>query len=132
LISIEINSNFADIKDIDIPIREITEVVKNDIQSILDGQKALTSPYEGVYTTPKPLNKEYRAWKLKKLGYTDIYKGKNLQLIKSLRSKSTKVEGNIYINLEYAKYVDKDRNFFGISREALERTEKLLLKTKIG
>lgn len=132
MITIEINSNIKDIKDVKLPIKGIIQIIKEDVQSELDGSKALTNEYGGNVVDPKPLNKKYEAWKRKHLGYTNIYHGKTLKLINSVKSRSTLTEGEVFTNLSYAKYVNKTRNFFGISKEALEKIEKLLLNTEIG
>lgn len=133
MIGIEINNIFKDIKDIDLPIKEITDIIYDDIQKNILDSKVLTKDYEGDLKDPKKLNQDYRNWKSKKLGYTNVFYGKGLKLIRSVKRRYGKGFGEIYINLPYAKYVNEIRPFWGISKNAVKEIDKTLeLKTKLG
>lgn len=120
---------------------KITEDLAEDITQNIEQSRTVTSTVEGNYSTPAPLSAKYRAYKLKKLGYTNIFHGFTGKLRKAVETqKVNDLKHKILVNdkVEYAQYLNdgtdkmKARKFFGLSKKIISDVEKEFKGLTIG
>jgi hypothetical protein len=104
-------------------IAELTEVARADNEENVRTERS----YDG--SALKPLSADYKKWKSAKLGYTDIFKGKQLKLINAIKKKVTANRGIVYIDKvrdDVMTYLEEGgRRGFGLG----ERLQKKLVDT---
>ena len=118
-------------------LKTIADIISEDLRKNLEEQRVVSSEISGSYGMPAPLNPKYKAWKQRVLGYTDIFKGKELKLIKSVRARRAgKLHWKINIGIKeretIAEYVNRKRQFWGISKDIIEQIEKDFKAVKIN
>lgn len=131
---ITIKGNFQN-KNIDVEryaddyLKKIAHTIADDLRKNLEQQRVVSAEIGGDYGTPAPLSAQYKIWKQRVLGYTDIFKGKELKLIQSVRARRAgKMSWKINIGLKeretIAEYVNRKRRFWGISKDIIEKIQK--------
>lgn len=102
-------------------IKELTEIARKDNEDNVNKERS----YDG--SRLKPLSKEYKDWKRKKLGYTDIFKGKELKLIKSIKSNVRGLRGIVFIDKsrdDIMTYLEQGgRRGFGLGKRLMEKLQ---------
>ena len=146
MISIKLKTTGLDVDIEDITsgyLKNITDMIADDIQENLSSQRVVTSELGGNYAAPARLSPSYLTIKRKSYPSTDVFKGKELRLINSIKVKRIgKLSHRIYIGdkkreniaewINYGTARMPERMFFGVSRDILDRIEKEFNLKKIA
>lgn len=93
-------------------------------------EENLRTPRSFDGSTLKPLSAKYRLWKSRVLGYTDIFKGKELKLINSIRQRLINdLHGQVYIDKQrdtVMGYLERGgRKGFGLGIRLQDKLKKI-------
>jgi len=115
--------------------KSLVSTIAEDITGNMEKERVVSQDIGGVYGKPKPLNADYRAWKIKN-GLSGRIFRKEEEMINSVQIKRNgNFNSTIYVGGvadSYASYVNEKRKFFGISKKIINDIEEQFNKLKIA